>query len=167
MPRHDGFVGVTHDGFHSIDEGLNMTAKKRSASAKKELKATVKDLRSKLDRADAKAERLKSKAAGLKNARKELEAQVKELRKRNTRLEKASRPAEPRKPDVTEETSMVTDGPGSAVPPATADPSPTAAPSSVEPDAGWTVVQLRAEARSRGLTGMSGKTKAQLLAALR
>ena len=34
------------------------------------------------------------------------------------------------------------------------------------PDGTWTVVQLRAEARARGLTGMSNKTKAQLLTAL-
>ena len=34
------------------------------------------------------------------------------------------------------------------------------------PDETWSVVQLRAEARGRGLTGMSNKTKAQLLAAL-
>jgi len=34
------------------------------------------------------------------------------------------------------------------------------------PNETWSVVQLRAEARARGLTGMSNKTKAQLLAAL-
>ena len=34
------------------------------------------------------------------------------------------------------------------------------------PDETWSVVQLRAEARARGLTGMSNKTKAQLLTAL-
>ena len=34
------------------------------------------------------------------------------------------------------------------------------------PDETWTVVRLRAEARARGLTGMSNKTKAQLLTAL-
>ena len=34
------------------------------------------------------------------------------------------------------------------------------------PDETWTVVQLRAEAHARGLTGMSDKTKDELLAAL-
>ena len=34
------------------------------------------------------------------------------------------------------------------------------------PDETWSFVQLRAEARARGLTGMSNKTKAQLLTAL-
>ena len=40
---------------------------------------------------------------------------------------------------------------------------PTGAP---VPDETWSVARLRAEARTRGLTGMSNKTKAQLLAAL-
>ncbi len=34
------------------------------------------------------------------------------------------------------------------------------------PDETWSVVQLRAEARARGLTGLSNKTKAQLITAL-
>lgn len=34
------------------------------------------------------------------------------------------------------------------------------------PDDTWTVVQLRAEGRARGLTGLSSKTKPELLAAL-
>jgi lysophospholipase len=47
---------------------------------------------------------------------------------------------------------------------------PVAEPTTVDrvtaPDETWSVVQLRAEARARGLTGMSNKTKAQLLTAL-
>lgn len=35
------------------------------------------------------------------------------------------------------------------------------------PNDDWSVVQLRSEARSRGLTGMSKKTKAELIEALR
>ena len=42
----------------------------------------------------------------------------------------------------------------------------TAADGLTIPDQTWTVVQLRAEARARGLAGMSNKPKAQLLAAL-
>jgi len=34
------------------------------------------------------------------------------------------------------------------------------------PDKTWTVAQLRAEARARGMSGMSSKAKAELLAAL-
>ena len=43
---------------------------------------------------------------------------------------------------------------------------PTTVDSLTVPDETWSVVQLRAEARARGLTGISNKTKAQLLAAL-
>jgi hypothetical protein len=47
---------------------------------------------------------------------------------------------------------------------------PVAEPTTVDgvtaPDETWSVVQLRAEARARGMTGMSNKTKAQLLTAL-
>jgi hypothetical protein len=34
------------------------------------------------------------------------------------------------------------------------------------PDASWTVAELRAEARPRGLTGLSRKSKAEIIAAL-
>ena len=148
----DSRTGGRHDGvIQFIDEGLHVTAKNRSGSAEKELKTTVRKLRAKLDRADARAERLKTKAAGLEETAAELEAHVKKLKKR---LKKASRPAE---------TDVATPGPALT----TVDPSPadTSQPA-VSPDASWTVVQLRAEARSRGLTGLSGKSKAQLLAAL-
>jgi hypothetical protein len=43
---------------------------------------------------------------------------------------------------------------------------PTAADGLTVPDETWTVVQLRAEARARGLVGMSKKSKAELLDAL-
>ena len=59
--------------------------------------------------------------------------------------------------------------PGKPVPP-TASPAAAATGSgrsSVAPDDSWTVPQLRAEARARGLTGLSNKPKAELLAALR
>jgi len=142
-----------------------VTAKIRSAPARKELKATVKELRSKLDRAHAKAERLKSKVARLEAAKAELEARVKALKKLNKRLEKAPRPLERRSP-VAKEPATVTDIPTSALPSAAVGPTPSPAPVSVSPDASWTVVQLRAEARSRGIDGLSRKSKAQLLAVL-
>ena len=43
---------------------------------------------------------------------------------------------------------------------------PTAADGVTAPDETWSVVQLRTEARARGLVGTSNKPKAQLLAAL-
>jgi chromosome segregation ATPase len=115
--------------------------KKRPSSTEKELKTDVKKLRSKLERADAKADRWKKKAARLQKAAARSEAQVKKLEKR---LGKATRAAEQPAPDA---------GTGEAT-------------SAVVPDETWTVAQLRAEARDRGLTGLSGKPKAELLAAL-
>ncbi|MGZ5400551.1 MAG: SAP domain-containing protein, partial [Nocardioides sp.] len=57
-----------------------------------------------------------------------------------------------------------------AVVPAETVPSTETAPSTKEstrtPDHSWTVIELRQEARSRGLTGLSRKTKAELIAAL-
>jgi hypothetical protein len=112
---------------------------KKSGATKKDLKASVKKLRAKLDRADAKAERWKGVARRHEKAAAEAQATVKELRKR---LDEAS-----------------SAGSGTEAEPETAAPaSPSAAP-----DESWTVVRLRAEARSRGLTGFSGKSKAELL----
>ena len=45
-------------------------------------------------------------------------------------------------------------------------PDTSAGGSTSAPDASWTVAELRAEARSRGLTGMSRTSKAEILAAL-
>ncbi len=120
-----------------------MTRKKPSASAKKELRTTIKKLRSELDRADHKAKRLKSKVAQAEKTNTKLEARLKRLKKANKRPEKAPRAAEPPRAPVAHE------------------------PANAGPDDGWTVAALRAEARSRGLTGLSRKTKAELLDALR
>ena len=67
---------------------------------------------------------------------------------------------------TTSQTSAYTDEPPSpakAVAPETTDSADR--PTSM-PDESWTVVRLRAKARTRGLTGMSGKSKTGLLAAL-
>jgi lysophospholipase len=48
-----------------------------------------------------------------------------------------------------------------------AAPEPAAAPTAPGPDDSWTVADLRAEAKRRGMTGYSRKTKAELLAELR
>lgn len=126
-----------------------MAAKKRSAPADKDLKKSVRKLRAKLDRADAKADKWKKKAT-------KSEAEVKKLTRR---LDKASRTTE--KASARDSSSpTVAPIPAVAAEPAEATETPAG------PDAGWTVVQLRAEARSRGLTGLSGKSKAQLLDAL-
>lgn len=141
-----------------------MTAKKRSASSKKELRTEVRETRAKLDRTIARAKRLKGKVARLQQTKAELGAQVKELSKQ---LKKASRLADRRKPPAAQETLTSTDTQPAALVAANHEPAPTdAPPPSASPDSTWTVVQLRAEARSRGLTGISRKTKEQLLAAL-
>jgi len=115
-----------------------VAAKKKSATDK-QLKGEVKKLRAKLERAEAKAERWKNRARQNEKVAAESQATAKKLRKR---LEKESA------------------GPG---PDAQPTASASVAKNGVTPDDTWTVVRLRSEARSRGLTGLSGKSKAQLL----
>ena len=140
-----------------------MATKKRSTTADKDLKKTVKKLRSQLDRSDAKADKWKKKAG-------ESQAEVKKLTKR---LDTAIRTSKRSSADDTSPTAAPI--PAVAAPPDTretvdTDVSETAVADASEPtaapDESWTVVQLRAEARSRGLSGLSGKSKAQLLEAL-
>jgi len=119
-------------------EGGSVPAKKKPATDK-QLKGEVKKLRVKLERAGAKVERWKKRARRSEKDAADSRATVKKLRKR---LENASAAAAPQ-----------------ALPTAAA----ASAETSGNPDETWTVVRLRAEARSRGLTGLSGKSKAQLL----
>jgi hypothetical protein len=115
-----------------------VAAKKKSVT-EKQLKGEVRKLRAKLERADAKAERWKSRARQNEKVTAESQATVKKLRKR---LEEGSA------------------GRSSSAQPTASAP---ASNNGVTPDESWTVVRLRSEARSRGLTGLSGKSKAQLL----
>jgi hypothetical protein len=131
-------------------------AKKQSAATEKELRGKIKKLRSKLERADAKAERWKTKAESLEKTAAQSEARVRKLTKR---LDKATRTTGSRQPPATDH---VPEAPAASTDSAPADSSRSAA----APDESWTVVQLRAEARSRGIAGLSGKSKAELLAAL-
>ncbi|MEP7089993.1 MAG: hypothetical protein ABI776_07760 [Nocardioidaceae bacterium] len=133
-----------------------MVSKKRAASNEAELKATVKKLSSKLERAEAKAERWKKTADRHKSAAAQSEAQTKKLRKRLAKAIASSRPAKAA-PEVV---------PVEVVPVEVETPVVVATEEPATPDAGWTVAQLRDEARARGLTGLSGKPKAELLAAL-
>ena len=134
-----------------------MTASKRSASDEKDLKATVKKLRSRLDKAEANAKRWKKEARRQTEAAAQSDRQVAKLTRR---LEKASRSAE---------SSDAGSGSEAALPKAMVTPMATAEiprSDATSPDPTWTVLQLRAEARSRGLTGLSRKSKAELLSAL-
>jgi hypothetical protein len=136
-----------------------VTASKRSASDDKDLKATVKKLRTRLDKAEASAKRWKKEARRQQEAAARSDRQVQKLSKR---LDKASRAAE---------SSEVGTRPKVVIPQVVVNPeapSMTDAPATaaISPDATWTVLELRAEARSRGLTGLSRKSKAELLSAL-
>lgn len=79
------------------------------------------------------------------------------LRRAEKKLAKARERTERWKKEAKAQRQSAIDGP-------TAE-SPSAEAVTV-PDESWTVVQLRAEARARGLAGMSSKSKGQLLAAL-
>jgi hypothetical protein len=134
-----------------------VAAKKKSAPADKDLQRTVKKLRSQLDRADARADKWKKRAAQLEKSVALSEARAKKLSKKLAKA--SSSPTAAPIPALAE-----ADGPTDVADSPTTDSSEVA--DAAAPDAGWTVVQLRAEARSRGLTGLSGKSKAQLLEAL-
>ena len=127
-------------------------AKKKRSTSDQQLKATLKELRSDLKASEAKRTSWKKRAT-------KAEATVVDLR---TRLKRAERQAtKARKKSVALATAP-------ASPPVLSTPAeaPSAQPAAAAPDDTWTVVRLRAEARRRGLTGLSGKTKAELLAAL-
>jgi hypothetical protein len=121
-----------------------MGTKKKSSSSEKQLKATIKQLKAALKRADAEASRWQKKA-------KRHQAAFAASQKRVTKLEKKL--AEARR------TPSQSTANGDEL------PSPTGQPTAA-PDVSWTVVRLRAEARARGLTGLSSKPKAEILAAL-
>lgn len=136
-----------------------MASKKKNSktvSAKQELQAAVKKLRAQLGAAQKSAEKWKSRA---KTHRSDAEGAKAELTAVRRRLDKAAASAAKWKGRAKTPT------PSPPAQPTTAD-----APADVAtgaPDDSWTVTRLRAEARSRGLTGYSRKTKAELLAELR
>ena len=135
-----------------------MATKKKSSkktSSEKKLKATIKKLKAKLKRADAKATRWRTKAKAYQATATSAQARIAKLEKKLAEARRSAGPTSTRRDELT--------SPTEAVAPETTDPArrPTSTP-----DATWTVVRLREEARARGLTGMSGKPKAELLAAL-
>jgi hypothetical protein len=133
--------------------------KHQATSDEKELKRAAKRLGTELERSDARVEHWKRKAGRAEKKVAELETKVKKLTKKLRRA--TAVPAEPLEPtEPVRRPELV------AVPEPGAPATSTTSTTSTTPDASWTVVQLRAEARSRGLTGLSGKTKAQLLDAL-
>ena len=137
-----------------------MTAKKKLKAKVKKLKAKVKKLRARVDRADVKTARWQTRAQQNDATIASLEERV---AKRDKQLAKARRAATQPEAVPGEPSLSGEDVPALSLvaPDEVAVDEPAAGP-----DESWTVVRLRAEARSRGLTGISGMTKAQLLAAL-
>ncbi|HYO32579.1 MAG TPA: hypothetical protein VES21_06995 [Nocardioidaceae bacterium] len=132
-----------------------MASKKASSPSKKKLAATVERLEAKLERADAKAARWKQQAKQHESALASSQARIEKLSDELTDKRAAPQPTATRRakqPSPTQGTSTRT--------------KVSTGTRSSGPDASWTLSQLRAEARSRGLTGLSGKKKAEVLAAL-
>lgn len=134
---------------------------KKSSMSKAELQSSVSAVRGQLTKTEAKlakakdkTERWKKEATAQRKAAAESGQRVKELQQKLDRAEatgrRSTRVARPGKATASKR------------PPA----KPRTAGTGSVPDKGWTVVQLRAEARARGLVGVSNTPKAHLLAAL-
>ena len=128
---------------------------KKSSAGKRELKKSLSvlqgqlaDTETKLEKAKAKAERWKKEAAAQQSSAAQSGARAEKLQKKLDQAATDSEPTRATKP-LEAAASAPTTGDGATV-----------------PDETWTVAELRAEARARGLVGMSSKSKAQLLAAL-
>lgn len=128
------------------------------SSSKQELHKSLSVLRGQLtktenalNKAKTRGDRWRLEAKAQRRTASRALAQVEKLRRKLDAVSVAPEPVQAEAPlDVADAAAPVSE-------PATGVP---------VPDETWSVVQLRAEARARGLTGMSNKTKAQLLAAL-
>jgi chromosome segregation ATPase len=150
----------------TTDERDPMNSKKKTRTIKeltatnRELKKTLSGVRgqltkteTKLSKANQKANRWKKETAAQRTAASRSDARVEKLQKK---LDRAAATLEP----------VQAVGPLEAAASGLTVGEPTAADGLTVPDETWTVVQLRAEARARGLVGMSKKSKAELLDAL-
>ncbi len=133
---------------------------KKLTAANEELTKTLSAVRAqltktetKLSKANEKAQRWKSEAAAARTAASRSDARVEKLRRK---LDQTSAGLKP----------VRAVGPVEAAASGRPAAEPTDAEGLTIPNQTWTVVQLRAEARARGLAGMSNKPKATLLAAL-
>ena len=133
---------------------------KRLTATNKELKKTLSLVRGQLTKSEAKltkamgkAERWKKEAAAQRKAASRAGARVEKLQKKLDRAATAVKPVRATAPVE----AAASGGPVAE---------PTTADGVTIPDQTWSVVQLKAEARARGLVGMSNKPKAYLLSAL-
>jgi peptidoglycan hydrolase CwlO-like protein len=129
-------------------------AKKAPPTADKGLKAAVDKLQARLGAAEKSVEKWKARAKEHKSLAAGAQAELGVVRRR---LAKAEASATKWKERAEKRTT--------AAPVAAAAPAASAA--GAPPVETWTVTRLRAEARSRGVTGYSRMTKDQLLAAVR
>ena len=104
------------------------------------MRAQLTKTETKLGKANEKAERWKREAAAARTAASRSDARVEKLRKKLDRASAALKPVR-------------AVGPVEAVASGRPAAEPTAADGLTIPDQTWTVVQLRAEARARGLAG--------------
>jgi hypothetical protein len=128
------------------------------SGSKQELEQRISTLRRQLTSTEKALTKAKKRAD---RWRKEAKAQTRSASRATARVEKLRQRLD---------TGSAAQEPDRPVAPMNEVPSgrPTAGPTGgvTAPDETWSVVRLRAEARARGLTGMSNKTKPQLLAAL-
>jgi chromosome segregation ATPase len=127
----------------------NVELKKTLAGVRGQLTKT----QSKLAKTTERADRWKKEAAAHRTAAARSDARAEKLQKKLDRATAALKPA----PSTKAQKAATTGDSNSE---------PSTAYGLTAPDETWTVVQLRAEAHARGLTGMSDKTKEQLLTAL-
>ena len=125
----------------------NLELKKTLASVRGQLTKS----NTKLTKATEKAERWKKEAAAHRTAAARSDVRAEKLQNKLDRAKAALKSATATRPQKAGSSAPTTDA--------------STAYGLTAPDETWTVVQLRAEAHARGLTGMSDKTKEQLLAA--
>jgi len=133
---------------------------KKITKTNAELRKTLASVRSQLTKTDTKltnannkAERWKAEAAANRTAATRSDARAERLQKKLDRATDALKPTPAAGPREVAVSGRKTAG-------------PTTSDGLTVPDKSWTVVQLRAEARARGLPGLWDKTKAQLVADL-
>ena len=132
----------------------NKRLKSAAGVAEDQLKAGAKKLQEQLVTVEKAVEKLATKAKERLPAPADVKAEIPEVRRR---LQQATASVTKRKGG----------GTGRAAAPSVAGPSSASGSAgSSSPDDSWTVADLRAEAKKRGLTGYSRKTKAELLADL-
>jgi predicted RNase H-like nuclease (RuvC/YqgF family) len=141
----------------------------KTSPKQKELEKSVSVLRVKLSRTEKaltkaknRADRWQQEAKAQKKSASRARARVEKLRQKLDEASPERKPVQRAAPveAVQPAATMETTSAGRPVAEAPTVDAVTVA------DETWSVVQLRAEARARGLTGMSSKTKGQLLDAL-